>query len=246
MYLVKATAATNFPVVYDGPNISWDANQLRLVDDNLYARISAHSDVFTVVAGPDMGSVMQELANDQSADAPGAKNGATVAAAETAPVLHTTVLTCTATPITIADEAGQGQYGGVKVYDFPEGLICVVGAAVSGSLTAGVTGTIINNWDGDVGLGTAVVADHQDVAGLCGAVMQKNDVSAGASDKIGVVAAKTVAAALTESGARWIDGTATAADLFLNFLIDDDVSHTAGTAAFTGTITFMWLKVGDV
>jgi len=176
----------------------------------------------------------------------GGKNGSTVTVQEYGSgAVRKTVLTCTATPITITDDAGVAQYGGVKVYDFPEGLICTLGAVVTGSLTAGVTGTIIDNWDGDVALGTATATTGATLTGTEADIMPSVAVSAGASDKIGVVDAVSVATALTESGARWMDGTATAKDLFLNFVIDDDATHTAGTATFTGTISFAWINLGD-
>jgi hypothetical protein len=71
----------------------------------------------------------------------GASNGATVSAAEAGDgVWHRTTLTCTATPISISDDAGVAQYGGVKVYDFPAGLICTIGAVIDGSITLGTTG----------------------------------------------------------------------------------------------------------
>jgi hypothetical protein len=177
----------------------------------------------------------------------GAKNGATVAVAETGVPGHVfkTVLTCTATPFTFGDEGGQGQFGGTKVYDVPDGLILFYGAVVQGTIT--LSSPAINDWDGDVGLGVEAPADHQDVANKTGLVMQKNDVSAGTSDKIGVVAAKTVATALTESGCRHIDGTSAAADLFLNFLVDDHVDHdNTITGTFTGTISFCWMNLGDL
>lgn len=188
-----------------------------------------------------------EIANgDRAGTNQGASNGATVSAAESGlAFIHKTTLTCTATTITIADDAGTAQYGGVKVYDFPEGMICNLGAIVTGTLTAGVTGTIIDNWDGDVALGTATATTGATLTGTEANIMQSVAVSAGASDKDGVVDAVSVATALTESGARWLDGTATAVDMYLNFVIDDDASHTAGTATFTGTIDFAWLYLGD-
>ena len=175
----------------------------------------------------------------------GSANGATVSATEAMPIVHRTTLTLTATPVTIADDAGVAQYGGVKVYDFPEGMLCILGAVVTGSLTAGVTGTIIDNWDGDVSLGTVTATTGATLVSTEADIMQSVAVSAGASDKIGVVDAVSVATALTESGARWLDGTATAKDMYLNFVIDDDATHTSGTAAFTGTIELVWLSLGD-
>ena len=57
--------------------------------------------------------------------------------------------------------------------------------------------------------------------------------------------AVTVATALTEAGATWIDGTATAADLYFNLVVDDDATHTAGTGTITGTVVITWMFVGD-
>jgi len=176
----------------------------------------------------------------------GAKNGTTVSVSETSyGPLHQTILTCTATPVTISDDAGVAQYGGVKVYTMPEGLVATMGAVVSGSITAGVTGTIIDNWDGDVALGTVTAATGATLVSTEANIMPSVAVSAGAADKIGVVSAVSVATALTESGATWLDGTTTAVPVFLNFVIDDDATHTAGTATFTGTITLTWVHLGD-
>lgn len=156
-----------------------------------------------------------------------------------------TVIECNGLIVTISDDAGVAQYGGVKVYDFPEGMILTKGAQVYGILTAGVTGTIIDNWDGAVALGTATATTGATLTGTEANIMQSVAVSAGAADKLGVVDAVSVATALTESGARWLDGTDTAVDMYLNFVIADDATHTAGTASFTGTIVFHWEHIGD-
>lgn len=202
--------------------------------------LSLHGNAFGF--DTETGHVQRPQASDN-----GAKNGSTVAVKEYGDgLLHKTVLTCTATPITITDDAGVAQYGGVKVYDFPEGAICILGAVVNGTLLAGVTGTIIDNWDGDVAIGTVTATTGATLTSTEANILPSTAVSAGASDKIGVVEAFPVPTALTESGARWLNGTATAIDAFLNFVIDDDATHTSGTAAFTGTITLFWLNLGDV
>ncbi len=176
----------------------------------------------------------------------GTSASATVVATEAnTGVFYKTTLKCTALPITITDDAGVAQYGGAKIYDFPEGVICTLGAVVSGSITAGVTGTIIDNWDGDVALGTATATTGATLTSTEADIMPSVAVSAGAADKIGVVSAASVATALSESGARWFDGSTTAKDLYLNFVIDDDDTHTAGTAAFTGTVTVLWANIAD-
>lgn len=173
----------------------------------------------------------------------GAKNGASVVAAEYGDgVVHKTVLTCTATPLTFGDEAAQGQYGGVKVYDFPAGLICVLGAVIDGAMT--LTAPAIDAWNGDIGLGVEAPTDHQDAANKTGQIMPKVSTTQAVA-KVANVDAVSVATALTESGARWRDGTTTPVDLFLNLLIDDDALHdNTITGTFTGTISFAWINLG--
>lgn len=160
-------------------------------------------------------------------------------------VTKQTYLECDAVLIAITDDAGVAQFGGVQVYDFPEGVTYLKGAMVTGILTAGVSGTVIDNWDGDVALGTVTATTGATLTGAEADIMPSVAVSAGASDKLGVVSAQSVAAVLTESGARWLDGTSTAINLFLNFVIDDDASHGASTATFTGTIVINWEMIGD-
>lgn len=175
----------------------------------------------------------------------GAASAATIVATEAGDgVWHRTTLTCTATAITISDDAGVAQYGGVKVYDFPAGLINIQGAVIDGALTAGVTGTIIAAFEGGVALGTVTATTGATLTSTEANIMPEVSTTTAAA-KIAVCDAVSVATALTESGARWLDGTATAIDMFLNFVIDDDASHTAGTATFTGTITFIWANLGD-
>jgi len=175
----------------------------------------------------------------------GTANGTTVSAAEYGnKFLHQTVLTCTATPITISDDAGTAQYGGVKIYDFPEGLLLTLGAVIDGSLTAGVTGTVIATYDGDVALGTATATTGATLTSTEADILQSTALTQAVA-KVANCDAVSIATALTESGARWHDGTATAKDLYLNFVIDDDATHTAGTATFTGVVYITWINLGD-
>jgi hypothetical protein len=173
----------------------------------------------------------------------GAKNGATITVQEFGNgIVNKTVLTCTATPISIADDAGVAQYGGVKVYDFPEGMICTYGAVIDGSLTG--YASLIDTFDGDVALGTVTATTGNTLTGTEANILQSTPLT----QAVGEVAncdTQSIATALTESGARWLDGTATAVDMYLNFVIDDNAAHGAGTATFTGTISFLWSVLGD-
>lgn len=156
---------------------------------------------------------------------------------------HKTILTCTALDMgAVGDEAGQGQYAGVKVYDFPAGLVATLGATVKGSIT--LTAPAIDTWNGSVGLGVAAVSDHQDASNKIGQILPGAAVTQAVAK---VAAVKTLPAptVLTESGGRWKDGTSSAIDLFLNLLITDNVAHdNTITAKFTGVITFVWLNLG--
>lgn len=176
----------------------------------------------------------------------GAANGATVVATETGDsVMRRTVLTCTATPVTITDDPAVAQYGGTgKVYDFPEGLLCIVGAVVDGAITLGVTGTITTTWGGGIALGTADATTGATLVGTEADIMPEVNVAA-ATASVATVDAVSVATALTESGARWLDGTTTAKDLYLNLVVDDSGTHTSGTGTFTGTVTLIWTNLGD-
>lgn len=177
---------------------------------------------------------------------PGAANGTGVVATEYfTGLLNKTVLTCVNTPISVADDAGVAQYGGAgKIYDFPEGLIYTMGAIVSGTILMGATGTFINTWSGVIALGTAAAGTGATLVSTEATWLQSVAIAA-ATAKLATIDAVSVATALTEAGSRWVDGTATAADMYLNIAIADDASHTAGTGVFNGTVKWLWTNLGD-
>jgi hypothetical protein len=239
MYLVKALAAAAFPLALDQPNVQWAALEQRLIDDNIVSRYREHSDVFTVVTGPNMTDIIAALVGADAGVVAGAVNGATVSASEGSPKVQRTVLTLTATPVTIADDAGVAQYGGTgKIYDFPAGLIQILGAEVHGSLTLGTTGTIINTFSGVVALGSAAAGTGATLTGTEADVMASNAVAA-ATLKVATIDGVSTGVAAP------LDGTATAKDLYLNVAIADDATHTAGTGTFTGVVTLTWINLGD-
>lgn len=170
----------------------------------------------------------------------GAKNGSTVTAAEYSDgVINKTVLTLTATPITITDDAGVAQYGGAgKIYDLPDGAISFIGCVVSGTLTLGTTGTIIDTYASNVSLGTATATTGATLTGT------EADIMASVANATAV--AKAAAVAATSAGMTVVDGTATAKDVYLNVVVADDATHTSGTGTFTGTVTMLWTTVADV
>jgi hypothetical protein len=156
---------------------------------------------------------------------------------------HKTVLTCTALPLSIADDQGVAQYGGVQVYTMPKGAIISLGSSVKGSLTLGITGTIIAAFTGVNALGTVTASTGATLVST-EATWQQSTANAEAAAKVAAINSCSVATALTESPGRVVDGRTTAAPVFLNFAIADDATHTAGTGTFTGTITLAWVNVG--
>ena len=108
----------------------------------------------------------------------------------------------------------------------------------------GVTGTIIATWAGGIALGTVTATTGATLVGTEATWMPEVDVAA-AVGSVATVDAVSVATALTESGARWVDGTTTPAPVFLNLVVDDSATHTSGTGTFTGTVTLTWINLGD-
>jgi hypothetical protein len=183
-----------------------------------------------------------KVVTDKAA-AVGAKNGATVTEVLIDGPVRKVTLTCAITPIVITDEAGQGQFGPVKVYDFPEGLLLFLGAVIDGSFTVDDS-EMTDTFDGDVALGTAAAADAQGQDGTTDDLLQTTAMTQ-AIAQVANCDAVTIATKLTESGARWHDGTATAKDMYLNFEIDDQAAHITGTGSFTGAIQFAYIILGD-
>jgi len=178
-----------------------------------------------------------------AAQGAGTANGTGVTAVESgAGGFHKTVLTLADTPIVMADEAGVVGYGGLKVYDFPEGLIVFQGAVMDLDLTKSSAG-IDDTWDGDVGLGTVTASNNATLA-----TTEQNLVPTTATPQ--AVAGATTADAQstsTEIGTV-LDGTTTAIDAFLNFLVDDadhDITATAANIIANGSITMHWIQLGD-
>ena len=157
-------------------------------------------------------------------------------------LIHQTIIACTALPISIADDAAVAQYGGVKVYSFPAGLLLTLGAVIDGDLTG--YASLIDTFDGDVAIGTETATTGATLVSTEADILQSVALSQAVAE-VANCDAQSVATALTESGARWLDGTAIAKDAFLNFVIDDNAAHGAGTATFTGTITITWMNLGD-
>jgi len=160
--------------------------------------------------------------------------------------LHSVTLTCATMSLITMDNSAIGVHGGTNVYTYPEGLICNLGAVIDGALTSPGAAWALTNWVGDVALGTVVATTNatpmttteQDI-------LQNTDVAA-AVQSVGTLDAISIATILTESGARWFDGTTTAKKVWLNVLMDENAANEDyATNTFTGTIEFSYIVIGD-
>lgn len=238
MPLVKALAAARFPIS-NTEDVDWAVGETRRVPTYLLAKYQAHPTVFTVLDATDNATTAETAVESQLATATaGAKNGSTVTATETEGIVQKTVLTFTATPITLADSS---QGGGVKIYDFPEGRIAFLGAfgsiamtttsALASTLNAGVT----CNW----GVGTTVQANGT-LATTEQNIIQTANITSSATINVAGAAAKSAGAATA------LDGTATAIDAYLNIGVATGTDIDAdATVTVTGSVTIHWLNLGD-
>lgn len=170
----------------------------------------------------------------------GAVNGGTVSEVDrSSNNVHTSVITLTATPLTVTDALA---YAGLKIYDFPEGRVFILGS--TGSLTFTTTSALASTINSgaamDWALGT-VTASSITLATTMLDILPKVDNPT--STTINVAAAATTGALVA---AAQFDGTATAKDVFLNVSFPTDTEIDAdGTLTVTGTITITWVQLGD-
>ena len=169
----------------------------------------------------------------------GAKNGATVAVAESgSAAVHRTVLTLTATSITMTDAGAAGSHGGTKLYDFPAGVI-IRGGCVANLTTLAGAGGIADGAAVVLALGLAAPAT--DNATLAGA----NEADFIASYAGTLTAGAGVFTKYGEPSVTSLDGHTTAIDLYLNAAVPDADSSASDTLAVSGTITCLWSSSGD-
>lgn len=152
-----------------------------------------------------------------AADA-GTANGATVVATEYGDgIIHKTVLTLDSTPVTFTDDAGAGQFGGVKLYDMPAGNIMVLGAVIDADVTLNETWWV-DTIAGDVGVGSSLVDDGDALATTEQNIIVTTAVAALAA-QAGPINAQSTAAFVSQAA-----GT-TDLDVDINVRIDDSAAH---------------------
>ncbi len=145
--------------------------------------------------------------------------------------------------VIMTDNVGTTAYGGLKIFDFAEGLILFHGAVLDLDLTKSSAG-INDTWAGDVGLGTVTASDDATPLATTEQDLVPNTATPAATSGATTADAQSTG---TESGSLF-DGTTTPVDVFLNFLVDDadhDVNATPANIIVNGTITLIYTPLGD-
>lgn len=152
---------------------------------------------------------------------------------------RTVTLTFDDVALPLADEATVIAYGGLKVLDFAEGAVAVLGAVADLDVTKSSAG-VNADWDGDFAVGTVTAGNNNALA-----TTEQNIIPTTATPQ--AVSGATTANGVS-TAAVYLDGTATPVDVFVNFLVDDADHNVAATACnliLNGTLTLHYLWLGN-
>ncbi len=142
---------------------------------------------------------------------------------------HQMVVTFTNVVIATTDLTTNGAIGSLKFYDMPVGLINIIGCRTN--LTAVAAAGISASATLKHAVGTAAAATNDTLDSTKANIIASTNTSLSSS-------AGAVKGVSTD--AVQIDGTASAADIYLNFGIADAGTTTNSTLTLNGTITMTW------
>lgn len=154
-------------------------------------------------------------------------------------VVHKSVFTLTAQPLTFTDDAGVGQWAALKLLDFPAGNIITLGASADTTLTLNEAWWV-DNITGSFGVGTTANADASTIATTRQNILQVTNISA-LTAQVGPMTGQSTGGVTTGVAAG------TDADCVLNIKIADNAAHcpdSVTNGAFTGASTSWTLDTG--
>ncbi len=143
------------------------------------------------------------------------------------------VFTLTDLSVVITDAATK-EWGGTKIFDFPEGAINIIGSSLDLSIV--VSSLLSATSNGDYALGTTI-ATNADLTGTQVDLHQKTTIAV-LSGRAGVITGQDGVKAI-------MDGTTTAKDCYLNIIFDAGDASGAATVTVNGTITLLYNYLGD-
>lgn len=161
-----------------------------------------------------------------------------VATEQGGPILKKTTFTITSAPVTTVDATTNGAHGSLQLYDFPVGLIHILGATMSLSTSAGAGG----------------LSDTAAIIQSVGSVTVSNSNATLTSTEADIIpsTAGTLSGGVNtavvgvSTATAVLDGHTTAADAFLNFVSPDAGSSGDDILTVSGTVTIFWHYLGDV
>jgi hypothetical protein len=141
----------------------------------------------------------------------------------------------------VADTVDAGTF---VIGGLPQGNILFLGAAAYVQVDATGDTHVIDDWDGDFGIGTIPNADVDLGDAGDDDIIPSTALSAGASDKI---APTTRGISTTTEHGQIIDNTDGSLELNFNLLIDDNVitDDEDGTFAVSGSLHIAMIMLGD-
>ena len=254
MYLIKSLGGAKGPI-RPGVDVNWVANQYGIVEDSVIRFYQNDTVAWTVVEGPDINDVFVAMASLPTMQAvmlaqagvseigdgsvPTASGTAGVVATEEGlGLIHRTTFTFTNLVLNMTDATTAGSHGAIQLYDFPAGLINILGAVSDVDIVSDATGlSATASLIAAVGTATAGT-DNETLTGteadLIASTAATLTGSAGAFDGVS-----------TASEGGTFDGTATAKDAFLNFAAPDADSTGDDVMLVSGTIVITWINLGD-
>jgi len=166
-----------------------------------------------------------------------ANPGATLSTVNAISGMNKTVTTFATYVLTITDAGAAGAHGSIKLIDFPEGHIKILGGHQV--LTFTETGSEISaTATFDAGVGSAAVGvDNEELTGTEG------DIT-GVEDEAALVASTLLFDTITTTD-QTLDGSSTASDAYLNVAIAAADCSANSTLNVTGTVTICWILLGD-
>jgi hypothetical protein len=150
--------------------------------------------------------------------------------------VHKTTITLSSFSMLVAT-TGVGIVG-TKIYDFPAGLIRILGAVADLTITTSGGGEIDADADVIASVGSVTAADD--------GTLTSTEANIVPSTAYTLVAGTKHAVGLGIADA-WLDGiTGNAADVFLNIVVPDaDRTDTNEAVTVSGTIAITWANLGD-
>lgn len=144
--------------------------------------------------------------------------------------------------IPVTDGAGSGSYGTLKIFDFNEFAVAFLGCRQD--YTAFAEGSALTTAAGDavhvLGIGTTAASTARDGT-LTGAEQNVGTVTSSITNSGGTGTGTQVTGAVTAA----INGTATAADLYLNWSGTAATIDANSTIDVTGTVSVTFTVLGD-